>query len=212
LPSRPLAMRGCKLAGEIQPYFRNYWEQEVLPEIDGELVQYVGEADTPMKNELLSHARALLFPIQWNEPFGLVMIEAMACGTPVIALPGGSVSEIVRNGVSGWICNDVGEMAERAVSPSIEAASCRAWAEEHFSYERMVDRYVEIYARVIGGRRVQRMSLVPRPAAGEAVEDLAAEPVSTCSEVIAARARKQNEVEPTTGQALSRGSVSSLVR
>jgi glycosyltransferase involved in cell wall biosynthesis len=140
-----------KLAGEIQPYFRNYWEQEVLPEIDGELVQYVGEADTTMKNELLSHARALLFPIQWNEPFGLVMIEAMACGTPVIALPGGSVSEIVRDGVSGWICNDVGEIAERAVSPSIEAASCHAWAEEHFSYERMVDRYVEIYARVIGG-------------------------------------------------------------
>jgi glycosyltransferase involved in cell wall biosynthesis len=154
-----------KLAGEIQPYFRTFWEQEVLPQIDGDLVQYMGEADKDLKNELLSHARALLFPIQWNEPFGLVMIEAMACGTPVIALRGGSVAEIVCDGVSGWICKDVGEMAERAISPSIDSAVCRTWAEEHFSCDRMVDRYVEIYTRVIGPRRLQRMSLVGRAAA-----------------------------------------------
>jgi glycosyltransferase involved in cell wall biosynthesis len=153
-----------KLAGEIQPYFRTYWENDVLPNIDGEEIQYVGEADKAWKNELLSHARALLFPIQWNEPFGLVMIEAMACGTPVIALPFGSVPEVVRDGVSGWICRDVAEMAERATSPSIDATSCRDWAEEHFSLDHMVDHYLEIYEHAAGPRQTQRMNLVPRAA------------------------------------------------
>jgi glycosyltransferase involved in cell wall biosynthesis len=138
-----------KLAGEVQPVFSEYWERRVLPQIDGDRVQYVGEADRALKNALLSRARALLFPIQWNEPFGLVMIEAMACGTPVIALPGGSVSEIVRDGVSGWICRDVDEMVGCAGSPSIPARSCRAWAAEHFSCERMVDQYLQIYERLL---------------------------------------------------------------
>src|SRR5262249_27011225 len=83
-----------KLADEIQPVFRDYWEQEVAPELDGRQVEYVGEANHAMKNDLLSRARALLFPIQWEEPFGLVMIEAMACGTPVLAFDGGAVAEI----------------------------------------------------------------------------------------------------------------------
>jgi glycosyltransferase involved in cell wall biosynthesis len=151
-----------KLAGEIQPYFRTYWEQEVAPKIDGARIQYVGEADTSLKNELLSHARALLFPIQWDEPFGLVMIEAMACGTPVIALRAGSVPEVVRNGVSGWICRDVAEMADRVASLSIDAASCRDWVARHFSVERMIDRYLTVYERSIGPNRPQRMRLVPR--------------------------------------------------
>jgi glycosyltransferase involved in cell wall biosynthesis len=153
-----------KLAGEIQPYFDSYWKQEVLPQIDGDTIKYVGEADRARKNELLSHARALLFPIQWNEPFGLVMIEAMACGTPVIALPFGSVPEIVRNGVSGWICHDVTEMTERVMSLSIDPASCRDWVKAHFSLERMVDRYIETYEGTISPRRTERLNLVPRVA------------------------------------------------
>jgi len=140
-----------KLAGEIQPTFRDYWERDVAPRIDGDAIEYVGEVDGPRKNELLSHARALLFPIQWNEPFGLVMIEALACGTPVLALPGGSVSEIIVNGRNGWICRDVDEMAERAVALSIPAQACRACVAEHFSCERMADRYLEVYDRAAGG-------------------------------------------------------------
>src|SRR4029077_5233756 len=114
-----------KLAGEVQPLFRDYWEQQVLPLIDGVQIEYVGAVDHAQKNELLSHARALLFPIQWEEPFGLVMIEAMACGTPVLALPGGSVEEIVRDGVSGWICRDVDDMAARVGDLAIPPSVCR---------------------------------------------------------------------------------------
>src|SRR5262249_52551160 len=80
-----------KIAGQIQPLFRDYYETKVKPHIDGKLIEYVGEVDLAAKNELLGGALALLFPIEWHEPFGLVMIESMACGAPVLAFPGGSV-------------------------------------------------------------------------------------------------------------------------
>ncbi|MGE5362312.1 MAG: glycosyltransferase family 4 protein, partial [Bacteroidales bacterium] len=116
-----------KIAGEIQPMYRDYWERDVKPRIDGRFIEYVGEADHALKVELLGHSRALLFPIQWNEPFGLVMIEAMACGTPVVALPGGSVAEVVSDGVSGWMCRDTDEMCRRVRGLRIEPATCRAY-------------------------------------------------------------------------------------
>ncbi len=137
-----------KLAGEIQPVFHEYWEKEVAPRLGGD-IEYLGEAGPAQKNELLSRARALLFPIQWDEPFGLVMIEAMACGTPVIAFNGGSVPEIVKNDVSGWICGDVEEMAFRAASSPIAPDSCRAWADERFSCERMMEGYMRVYERAL---------------------------------------------------------------
>jgi glycosyltransferase involved in cell wall biosynthesis len=151
-----------KLAGEVQPLYRGYWETEVLPHLDGDRVQYLGEADFDLKNDVLSHARAVLFPIDWEEPFGLVMIEAMACGTPVLAFRGGSVTEIVRDGTSGWICRDVADMADRIASLAIPAESCRAWVAQHFSRERMVDRYVEIYERVLEGVAAPSYSGFPR--------------------------------------------------
>jgi glycosyltransferase involved in cell wall biosynthesis len=137
-----------KLAGEVQPIYQQYWCDEVLPHIDGDQIQYLGEADDALKNDLLSGARALLFPIAWEEPFGLVMIEALACGTPVLAFDGGAVPEIVRDGISGWICRDVEEMVARAKAPEISPHSCRTWVSGRFSCERMVDRYLDIYTRV----------------------------------------------------------------
>jgi glycosyltransferase involved in cell wall biosynthesis len=137
-----------KLAGEIQPVFQAYWNERIEPQL-GQGIEYVGEADLARKNELLSHARALLFPIEWQEPFGLAMIEAMACGTPVLAFAGGSVEEIVRDGVNGWICADVDDMADRIVSPGVSPESCRAFAVQHFSLDRMIDRYLDVYDHVL---------------------------------------------------------------
>jgi glycosyltransferase involved in cell wall biosynthesis len=138
-----------KIAGEVQPIFREYFEREIKPHVDGKNVEFVGELGMEGKNEFLGAARALLFPIEWEEPFGLVMIEAMACGTPVLAFGGGSVPEIVREGVSGAICGSVDEMAQRAREVAIPPATVRAYAEENFSVERMVREYHELYERLI---------------------------------------------------------------
>ena len=140
-----------KLAGEIQPVFQEYWDRDVAPLIDGRQIEYIGEADFETKNALLSRARALLFPIQWNEPFGLVMIEAMACGTPVLAFRGGAVEEIVENGVNGWICDDVEDMAARATSLEISHRACRDCVETRFSVAAMADTYEDLYTRVLAG-------------------------------------------------------------
>jgi glycosyltransferase involved in cell wall biosynthesis len=134
-----------KLAGEVQPLFQSYWESMIQPRIDGREVEFVGEATPAIKNELLSNATALLFPIQWHEPFGLVMIEAMACGTPVLALPGGAVKEVVADGVNGWLCANVAEMAQRARDVRIPPASCRSYVEERFSAARMAANYEALY-------------------------------------------------------------------
>ena len=140
-----------KLAGEVQPCFQTYWDEQVLPLIDGDQIEFIGEVDRLKKNALLSRARALLFPIQWEEPFGLVMIESMACGTPVIALPGGAVEEVVRDGVSGWICRDMDEMADCVNSLSIPSSMCRDYMVDQFSVARMAEKYVEVYESVRNG-------------------------------------------------------------
>ena len=134
-----------KLAGEVQPTFRDYWESKVKPLLDGKDVEYVGEADFAAKNLLLSGARALLFPIQWEEPFGLVMIEAMACGTPVVAFAGGAVEEIIEHGANGWISGDVTEMADQVAAGGIPPDACRASVERRFSVATMTDRYLDVY-------------------------------------------------------------------
>jgi glycosyltransferase involved in cell wall biosynthesis len=141
-----------KIAGEIQPMFRDYFESQIKPHLDGKFIEYIGEAGLAEKNELLGNATAMFFPIQWDEPFGLVMIEAMACGTPVIALPGGSVPEIVKDGISGWVCRSVDEIAERARHASdFDPVQVRAYAENTFSLDRMVSQYADLYAAVLAG-------------------------------------------------------------
>jgi len=148
-----------KLAGEIQPVFRDYWEREVKPGIDGAQIEYVGEADHAQKNALLSRARALLFPIQWEEPFGLVMIEAMACGAPVLAFDGGAVPEIVKDGVNGFICRNAADMARRIRGPLPPAAACRAFVASRFSVGRMADGYLDVYDQATAPEGAMRTRL-----------------------------------------------------
>jgi glycosyltransferase involved in cell wall biosynthesis len=154
-----------KIAGEIQPMFREYYESQVKPHVDGKFIEYIGEANLEEKNELLGNATAMLFPIQWDEPFGLVMIEAMACGTPVVAMPGGSVPEIVKDGVSGWVCRSVEEMVERVRhAADFDPAQVRAYAEDEFSIDRMVQQYADLYAGILAEQPAGKGMTLPQRA------------------------------------------------
>jgi len=124
-----------------------YYESEIEPLIDGDAVKYIGLVDHAQKNELLRNAAALLFPVQWHEPFGLVMIEAMACGTPVIAHNLGSIAEVVDNGVTGFHATSIealGDLVPKALA--LDRKTVCAHAMGRFGYQRMVDDYLKIYA------------------------------------------------------------------
>ncbi len=135
-----------KIAAKVDNADRQYFECKVKPLLKHPLVEFIGEIGEGEKNEFLGNAYALLFPINWPEPFGLVMIEAMACGTPVIARRCGSVPEVMKDGVSGFIIDTVDE-AVRAVErvDSISREGVRAYFEERFTSERMAGDYLKIY-------------------------------------------------------------------
>jgi glycosyltransferase involved in cell wall biosynthesis len=151
-----------KIAGEVQPCYRSYWESQVKPHVDGKFIEYVGEADLPAKNELLKNSMAMLFPIQWNEPFGLVMIEAMACGAPVLAFSGGAVEEVVPQGLGGFVCKNTDDMAARTRdAQALDPGAIRAFVEEKFSVERMAADYAELFHEIASPRELLEPSAVP---------------------------------------------------
>ena len=128
-----------------------YFSKEIKPLIDGKKINYIGEITSEKKKiNLLKNARALLFPIKWPEPFGLVTIEAMACGTPVIAYPNGAVPEIVENKKTGFIVKNVFEMA-KAIKKigEIDRKKCRKRVENFFSIEKMIDKYEKIAFKIV---------------------------------------------------------------
>src|SRR5439155_12568354 len=133
---------------------RRYYEEVIRPLFADPRVEYVGEADWDLKCELLSGAAALLFPIQWPEPFGLVMAEAMACGAPVIATRHGSVPEVVADGETGFIRDSVGGMVA-AIDRlgDIDRRACRRRAEALFSIGAMADGYERAYRLLLSQRR-----------------------------------------------------------
>lgn len=143
------------IAGKcIEPTEHAYFEKQVAPRL-GPDIEWIGEADTQTKKELLSHARCLLFPIQWEEPFGIVMVEAMACGTPVVALAHGSVAEVVKHGVTGYICDDPSQLAAAiARSDAIDPAACRTWVAGKFDVATMVSGYEMVDENAIAGRAI----------------------------------------------------------
>lgn len=135
-----------KIAAKIDRADRDYFESRIKPMLDHPLIEFIGEISEDEKNEFLGNAKALLFPINWEEPFGIVMIEAMACGVPVIAYPRGSVLEIIEDGVSGRLVHDVDSAVEAIGRLSeIDRRVCRRRFEERFTAERMARDYLTIY-------------------------------------------------------------------
>jgi len=149
-----------KMAAKVDPVDQAYFDARIRPWLEHPLIDYVGEVDEPAKNALLGSAAALLLPIAWPEPFGLVMIEAMACGTPVIAYRRGSVPEVVRDGVTGWIVDGLDE-AVAAVQriESIDRAACRRHFESRFSARRMAEDYLRVYAGQTGSHEPPRLAV-----------------------------------------------------
>jgi glycosyltransferase involved in cell wall biosynthesis len=128
----------------------NYFLQEVQPRLNEENIQFIGQVDFNEKVKILSRAKALLFPIARREPFGLVMIEAMACGTPVIAYRRGSVPEIIENKKTGFIVENQEEMAEAIKNiDTIKRKNCRQSVENNFTLDQMVDKYERLYKKLI---------------------------------------------------------------
>jgi glycosyltransferase involved in cell wall biosynthesis len=139
-----------RVAAKIDPADRHYYASEVKHLLNHPLVDFVGEVTDEAKQELLGGAKALLFPIDWPEPFGLVMIEAMACGTPVIAWNCGSVPEIVEDGLSGFIVGSMDEAIDAArCVDRIDRRSCRLAFERRYTARRMAEDHVRVYERLI---------------------------------------------------------------
>jgi glycosyltransferase involved in cell wall biosynthesis len=142
-----------RIAAKVDPADRVYFEREIAPRLDHPLIEYLGEINDAQKNEFLGNARALLFPIDWPEPFGLVMIEAFACGTPVIAWRCGSVPEVVQDGVIGCIVDDLDSAIEAARQiHRIDRQRCREAFERRFTADKMATRYVDVYQSLIDSR------------------------------------------------------------
>jgi glycosyltransferase involved in cell wall biosynthesis len=141
-----------KIAAKVDRVDEQHFNEVIKPLLNDPLIEFIGEIGYSEKNEFLGKAAALLFPINWPEPFGIVMIEAMACGTPVIAFPFGSVPEIIEDGVNGFLPRDV-KGGAKAVEKldTIDRAQCRQRFEEQFSLHRMTQQYLAIYDRILRG-------------------------------------------------------------
>lgn len=171
IESAKLAGMPIKIAAFIDKQDKPYFDKFVLPRIDGKNVQFIGEIGEKEKNDLLGHAFACLFPIKWHEPFGLVMVESLACGTPVVAIDAGSVSEIIENGKNGFVVapthpltNESWEVDTASIPGITEKvkilqtmenttyqeirAYCRSYVERKFTIQAMVDGYEKVYSDI----------------------------------------------------------------
>jgi glycosyltransferase involved in cell wall biosynthesis len=139
-----------KIAAKVDRVDESYFREQIAPLLDGGGVEFIGEINEQQKDEFLGEAKALLFPVDWPEPFGLVMIEAMACGTPVLAFRCGSVSEVVENGVTGFVVNDLCEgMSALPRVMALDRRAVRRRFEERFTASRMAKDYLTIYRSLL---------------------------------------------------------------
>lgn len=160
-----LAIKICKKLGEKlyiigdysrdNDYYINYFKKEIEPNLDHKKIIWLGKW-IPEKEVInfYRNARALILPLQWEEPFGLTMVEAMACGTPVVAYNRGSASEIIKDGKNGFLANDINEMTQKIKKiDTIHREDCRKWVEEKFTLEKMIENYEKIFYRILKMRR-----------------------------------------------------------
>jgi len=139
-----------KMAAAIDPVDEAYFEEVIKPEVDGKFINFVGEANKEELNILYGNALCTLFPITWHEPFGLVMIESMATGTPVVGYNIGAVAEIIKNGETGFVVNNLEEMITHLKEiDKIDRKKCRKHVEQNFTSEKMVDGYEAIYKQIL---------------------------------------------------------------
>ncbi|MGH8002928.1 MAG: glycosyltransferase family 4 protein [Brasilonema sp.] len=142
-----------KMAGKVDVVDTEFFEKEIAPFIDGEQIEFLGEVDHAAKVELLGNASMTLFPITWREPFGLVMIESMATGTPVIAINMGSVPEVIAHGKTGFVCQSYEQMAQMIPAAlELNRQTCREYVENRFTVSQMVDSYEAVYEQILKGR------------------------------------------------------------
>ena len=143
------------LAGIIQD--QAYYDRYVAPQIDGGKMVYIGSVGPVQRSQMLGNACALLHPIQFDEPFGLSVIESMACGTPVIAFDRGSMPELIANGKSGFLVNNVNEAIDAVARiKEIDRATCRRHVEQYFTVDRMIEEYIQVYETILGSERLMK--------------------------------------------------------
>jgi glycosyltransferase involved in cell wall biosynthesis len=141
------------MAAAVHAWERQYFIEKVLPLIDDSGIRFIGEIDDIEKNELLGGAEALLNPIQWDEPFGIACIEAMACGTPIVTLRRGAMPEVVLDSVTGLVGSSIEELIERfGEIKSLDRSVCRAHVGSKFSSEAMIENYLKVYSRILSSR------------------------------------------------------------
>jgi glycosyltransferase involved in cell wall biosynthesis len=144
-----------RIAAKVDPTDQQYYRTEIEPLLDHPLVEFIGEISDAEKDDFLGNATALVCPYDWPEPFGLVLIEALACGTPVLAYRRGSIPEVIENGVTGFVCETLAEMAEAVGRiPLLDRRRCRAAFDARFTADRMARDYVALYERIIEERTV----------------------------------------------------------
>lgn len=138
-----------KIAAKVDRADKEYFEDQIKPLLDSNLIEFIGEISDLEKNEFLGNAAAFLFPINWSEPFGIVLIEALACALPVVAYPLGAVPEIIEDGFSGFLVNGIDEAVNALANiETIDRRNCRRSFEQRFSVKRMAKDYLSIYQRI----------------------------------------------------------------
>ncbi len=148
------------IVAKVDPYDRKYYDEVVKPLIQPDLIEYVGEKPEKERNEIVKKAKAFIFPLDWPEPFGLAIIESLACGTPVITRSRGSIPELIVHGKTGFIYETWEEMADAVQDiKSIDRMVCRQYSEENFSISKMVNNYERIYEQAIYNNRPKVLPL-----------------------------------------------------